>query len=176
MGGHIAMRVLLAGSLARIERVLEERGWLVDRQPVEGVEYDVVIAERPLPRSEPMLLVTPDIAADTLVSRIAALLGVSDFYQLGDLTIDVGRRRVRRGGRDMLLSQREFQFLLILAQESGSVLPRSTLIDRLWRDDDSVGDNAVDALASRLRRRIDGPFGDKLIHTVRGVGYCLMAS
>jgi two-component system copper resistance phosphate regulon response regulator CusR len=169
------MRVLLGGPLARIERMLQERGWLVDGRPVEGVRYDVVIAEVPQDRPEPLLLVKPDIAADALIGRLAALLGLSNIYHFGDLTIDVGRRRVRRGGRDMLLSQREFQFLLILAQESGSVLPRSTLIDRLWRDDE-VGDNAVDALASRLRRRIDGPFGDKLIHTVRGVGYCLMAS
>jgi two-component system copper resistance phosphate regulon response regulator CusR len=170
------MRVLLAGSLARIERMLQERGWLVDTQPAEGARYDVVIAEQPQNRVEPLLLVTPDIAADSLIGRLAALLGHSNLYHFGDLTIDVGRRRVQRGGRDMLLSQREFQFLLILAQEQGSVLPRSTLIDRWWRDDDQVGDNAVDALASRLRRRIDGPFGDKLIHTVRGVGYCLMAS
>jgi two-component system copper resistance phosphate regulon response regulator CusR len=156
--------------------MLGERGWLVDREPAEGARYDVVIAEEPLGRPEPLLLVTPNIAAETLISRLSSLLGLSNVYHFGDLTIDVGRRRVRRGGRDMLLTQREFQFLLILAQEGGSVLPRSTLIDRLWRDDDSIGDNAVDALASRLRRRIDGPFGDKLIHTVRGVGYCLMAS
>jgi len=170
------MRVLLAGPLARIDRILQERGWLVDSRPAEGVCYDVVIAEEPLGRPEPLLLVTPDIAAVSLFSRLATLLGLSEIYRFGDLTIDVGRRRVRRGGRDMLLSQREFQFLLILAQDQGSVLPRSTLIDRLWRDEDQIGDNAVDALASRLRRRIDGPFGDKLIHTVRGVGYCLMAS
>ena len=152
------MRVLLTGQgTARIERMLSERGWQVDRQRVEGVSYD---AEVP-----------PDITMDELLP----LLGVSDFYQLGDLTIDVARRRVRRGGKDMLLTPREFQFLLILAQESGSVLPRSTLIDRLWQDE-GVADNAVDALASRLRRRIDGPFGDKLIRTVRGVGYCLLAS
>jgi len=170
------MRVLLAGSLARLERMLQERGWLVDSRPIEGVRYDVVIAEQPQDRPEPVLLITPDITADTLFSRLAALLGLNTVYRFGDLTIDVGRRRVQRGGRDMLLSQREFQFLLILAQDSGSILPRSALIDRLWRDEQSVGDNAVDALASRLRRRIDGPFGDKLIHTVRGVGYCLMAS
>ena len=170
------MRVLLAGSLARLERMLHERGWLVDSRPIEGVRYDVVIAQQPQDRPEPVLLITPDITADALFSRLAALLGLNTVYRFGDLTIDVGRRRVQRGGRDMLLSQREFQFLLILAQDSGSILPRSALIDRLWRDEQSVGDNAVDALASRLRRRIDGPFGNKLIHTVRGVGYCLMAS
>ncbi len=109
------MRVLLAGSLARIERMLQERGWLVDSQPAEGVRYDVVIADQPQDRPEPVLLVTPDIAADALFSRLAALLGLSAIYRFGDLTIDVGRRRVQRGGRDMLLSQREFQFLLILA-------------------------------------------------------------
>ena len=156
--------------------MLQERGWLTDSQAAEGVHYDVVIADEPQDRPEPVLLITPDITAEALFSRLAALLGLSNVYRFGDLTIDVGRRRVQRGGRDMLLSQREFQFLLILAQESGSILPRSALIDRLWRDDVSIGDNAVDALASRLRRRIDGPFGDKLIHTVRGVGYCLMAS
>jgi two-component system copper resistance phosphate regulon response regulator CusR len=52
-------------------------------------------------------------------------------------------------------------------------MPRSAIIERLWAGDTGISDNAVDALASRLRRRIDGPFGTKLLHTVRGVGYCL---
>ena len=104
------------------------------------------------------------------------LRGFQDCYEVGGLSVDLSRRRVRRDGHDILLSQREFQLLVLLAQEAGTVLPRSAIIERLWVDGLGIGDNAVDALASRLRRRIDGPFGTKTLRTVRGVGYCLAVS
>lgn len=116
--------------------------------------------------------------AALVMSRLMALLRLRlnrfhDSYQLGELTVDLCRRRVRRGGRDILLSQREFQLLVLLARDAGCVLPRSAIIEALWAGDLAVGDNAVDALASRLRRRIDAPFAGKMLRTVRGVGYCL---
>jgi two-component system copper resistance phosphate regulon response regulator CusR len=120
-----------------------------------------------------------DAPGALIVSRLMALLRLrlqhfKDSYRIGELVVDMTRRRVRRGGRDILLSQREFQLLVLLARDAGTVLPRSTIIDGLWAGDLSIADNAVDALASRLRRRIDGPFGAKMLRTVRGIGYGLV--
>jgi two-component system copper resistance phosphate regulon response regulator CusR len=117
-----------------------------------------------------------DAPGALIVSRLMALLRLRDFkdnYQVGELVVDMARRRVRRGGRDILLSQREFQLLVLLARDAGTVLPRSAIIEGLWAGNLDIGDNAVDALASRLRRRIDGPFRSKMLRTVRGVGYGL---
>ena len=125
-------------------------------------------------------LIAGDLAAEIMMNRLMAMLRLRStlfqpVHQIGDLTIDLTRRCVRRGGHKLLLSQREFQLLTLLAQEAGAVVPRCAIIQRLWRDDFAVSDNAVDALASRLRRRIDGPFAVKLVQTVRGIGYCLSA-
>jgi two-component system copper resistance phosphate regulon response regulator CusR len=119
-----------------------------------------------------------DASGALVMCRLMALLRLRmhrfrDRYQIGDLLVDLMRRSVRRHGHDILLSQREFQLLVLLAQDAGTVLPRSAIIEGLWAGDLSVGANAVDALASRLRRRIDGPFDKKMLRTIRGVGYCL---
>ncbi|MEE3626338.1 helix-turn-helix domain-containing protein [Nitrospirillum sp. BR 11752] len=118
------------------------------------------------------------LPGDLVVDRLLALLrlkrhGPRLAYALDDLTVDVRQRRVRRAGRDILLSSREFQLLVLLLQADGAVVPRTAILDRLWAGDMDVADNAVDALASRLRRRLDGPGQSRLLHTLRGVGYCL---
>ena len=123
-------------------------------------------------------LIQHDAPADLLGARVIALLRargdrLRHSYRVGDLAIELGSRRVRRGGRAIVLTHREYQLLILLAQHAGLVLSRSTIIDRLWPGEFCVGDNAVDALASRLRRKIDPAAGPRLIQTVRGVGYCL---
>ena len=153
------------------------------RQTVEASLFLVLGDFLPGERAEILALGVDDVIqhdaqSDLLVRRLTALLRLRsasfcDVYQLDDLVIDINRRRVRRSNREILLSQREFQLLLVLAREAGAVLSRSAIIERLWADDLTVGDNAVDAVASRLRRRLDGPFGHKLLHTVRGVGFVL---
>ncbi|MEC4592976.1 winged helix-turn-helix domain-containing protein [Nitrospirillum amazonense] len=121
------------------------------------------------------------LPGDLVVDRLLALLrlkrqGPRLAYVLDDLVVDVRQRRVRRAGRDILLSSREFQLLVLLLQAEGAVVPRSAILDRLWAGDLDVADNAVDALASRLRRRLDGPGQPRLLHTLRGVGYCLLSA
>ncbi|TWB18810.1 two-component system copper resistance phosphate regulon response regulator CusR [Nitrospirillum amazonense] len=121
------------------------------------------------------------LPGDLVVDRLLSLLrlkrqGPRLAYALDDLTVDVRQRRVRRAGRDILLSSREFQLLVLLLQAEGAVVPRSAILDRLWAGDLDVADNAVDALASRLRRRLDGPGQPRLLHTLRGVGYCLLSA
>lgn len=94
-------------------------------------------------------------------------------YRIGDLTVDLLQRRVSRCGRELTLSQREFQLLVLLTQHAGRTLSRSDLIEQLWGQGSSADDNALDVHVSRLRRKLDGPFANKLICTVRGVGYRL---
>ncbi|WP_148293676.1 winged helix-turn-helix domain-containing protein [Azospirillum sp. B4] len=121
------------------------------------------------------------LPGDLVVDRLLALLrlkrqGPRLAYALDDLAVDLRQRRVRRAGRDILLSSREFQLLVLLLQAEGAVVPRSAILDRLWAGDLDVADNAVDALASRLRRRLDGAGQPRLLHTLRGVGYCLLSA
>ncbi|MDE1148896.1 MAG: winged helix-turn-helix domain-containing protein [Azospirillaceae bacterium] len=121
------------------------------------------------------------LAGDLVADRLLALLrlkrqGPRLAYALDDMAVDVRQRRVRRAGRDVLLSAREFQLLVLLLQADGAVVPRSAILERLWAGDLEVADNAVDALASRLRRRLDGAGQSRLLHTLRGVGYRLASA
>jgi two-component system copper resistance phosphate regulon response regulator CusR len=161
------MQDLIAGLRRRISHDLLLV--LGDFQPAERSHVLALGGDDAIPWDAPGTLV---------MSRLMALLrlcvrGFQDCYDVGGLRVDVSRRRVRRDGHDIRLSPREFKRMVLLAQEAGTVLPRSAIIERLWVDGLEIGDNAVDALASRLRRRLDGPFGTKMLRTVRGVGYCL---
>ena len=158
-GPDAATRARIAGLRRRIAHDLLV---LLAANPGETLGADEVIAW-----DEPAAL------AERLSALVRRRLGFDDLYRIGDLTVDLAQRSVRRAGRPVLLTQREFQLLLLLARDAGDILPRSAIIERLWDGDLAITDNAVDALASRLRRRLDGPFTEKMLHTVRGVGYCL---
>lgn len=119
-----------------------------------------------------------DTPVDLMMTRAFSLLPLraKDFqssYQIGDLSIDLLHRRVIRNGRNIALSQREYQLLVLLARQAGQTVPRSDIIDRLWGHAEHAGDNALDAHVSRLRRKLDKPFNQQLILTVRGVGFQL---
>ena len=91
----------------------------------------------------------------------------------GTLALDPARRIVAVGGEAVELTKREFDLLQFLLQNKGLVLSRDTLLDRVWDMDFDGGTNAVDVYIRFLRRKLDEPFDQKLIHTVRGVGYVL---
>jgi two-component system copper resistance phosphate regulon response regulator CusR len=163
--GHAGSDAALRGRIAELRR---------------RIEHELLVLLSSSPRAASFgadEIVAWDPPAN-LAGRLSALLrrrldGFRDSYQIGDLRLDLMRRSVRRADREVPLTQREFQLLLLLARDAGAVLPRSAIIERLWDGDLGISDNAVDALASRLRRRIDGPFTGKMLQTVRGVGYCL---
>ena len=92
---------------------------------------------------------------------------------IADLEIDVPRMRARRGGKVIDLTAKEFQLLSLLARRGGEVLSRTTIAEQVWDMNFSTDSNAVDVAMGRLRRKVDEHFGDKLIHTQRGVGYVL---
>lgn len=115
-----------------------------------------------------------------LLGRVLALLRLrsgrfKSHFQLGDLQLDLIHRQVNRAGREISLSKREFQLLVLLAQHAGQTVSRSLLIEQLWGQSQGPDDNTLDTYVSRLRRKLDGPFSEKLVATVRGVGYRLVA-
>jgi DNA-binding response OmpR family regulator len=90
-----------------------------------------------------------------------------------DVEIDVLRRSVNRDGSGIELTRLEFRLLESLARRAGECVPRQGLMDYVWGADHSVGPTALDVLVNSLRGKIDGPYPNKLIGTVRGWGYIL---
>lgn len=92
------------------------------------------------------------------------------------LDIDVLGRRVMRDGVRLDLTAREFALLHLLARRHGEVLSRSEIASQVWDVNFDTDTNVVDVAIRRLRVKVDEPFGHRLIHTVRGLGYVLDAT
>ncbi|HEY8258241.1 MAG TPA: response regulator transcription factor [Gemmatimonadales bacterium] len=106
-----------------------------------------------------------------LARRPATPLDVT--LRLADLELDVATRTVRRGGRELRLTAREYALVEYLLRNPRRVVSRSQVLEHVWDDNfDPVG-NAVDVLVSRVRRKVDAGNGPTLVHTVRNVGYVL---
>ena len=122
-------------------------------------------------------LVKP-FAFDELLARIRALSRKragqrSNQFSVGDLTLDVETRKVCRGGQELHLLPKEFAILECLMRNRGNVLSRRQIEDSIWNYDEAPSSNNVDVYMSKLRKKIDGGAGPKLLHTVRGVGWTL---
>jgi two-component system, OmpR family, response regulator len=91
----------------------------------------------------------------------------------GDLVLDLLSRRVTRGGVVLDLRPREFALLEYLMRNAGKVVSKTMILSHVWDYTFDPQTNIVDVLVSRLREKMDRPFGTKLLHTVRGVGYVI---
>jgi DNA-binding response OmpR family regulator len=114
-----------------------------------------------------------------LLARVRALLRResltrASLMRVADLEVDTASRHVRRAGRDIELSAREYALLEYLVYHAGQVLTRSQVREHVWGDTE-VWSNVTDVYVGYLRQKIDTPFNPQLIHTVRGVGYTLRA-
>jgi DNA-binding response OmpR family regulator len=89
------------------------------------------------------------------------------------LTLDLRRRRAQRDGRAIELSPKEFSLLEFLMRNQGRVVTRTQILDHLWGYDFATDSNLVDVYVAYLRRKVDKDTSNKLIRTVRGVGYAL---
>lgn len=98
----------------------------------------------------------------------------SRVIQVADLEIDTGARSVRRGGKEIYLTPREYALLEALAANEGRTLTRDEIVERVWNDDESYS-NTVSVHITALRKKIDADHPQRLIHTVHGVGYTLRA-
>lgn len=94
---------------------------------------------------------------------------------VGDLTLNLLTREVRRAGRPIELTNREFALLEHLMRAPGRVLTRVEICERVWDYHFDPGTNLVDVYIQRLRKKVDDEFPVKLIETVRGVGYRIRA-
>jgi two-component system OmpR family response regulator len=90
-----------------------------------------------------------------------------------DLVLDLLSRRVTRAGVPLELRPREFALLEYLMRNAGKVVSKTMILSHVWDYNFDPQTNIVDVLVSRLREKIDRPFGRKLLHTVRGVGYVI---
>lgn len=98
---------------------------------------------------------------------------MADLFQAGDLKVDPVRHTVVRAGTSISLTQKEFALLLLLVRRKGEVLTRTVIAEQVWDMNFDSDTNVVDVAIRRLRSKVDEPFEEPLIHTVRGVGYVL---
>ncbi|MDZ7792187.1 MAG: response regulator transcription factor [Spirochaetia bacterium] len=112
-----------------------------------------------------------------LVARIDALLrrskniGMDDRLTVGNLVLNRKRRQVHRGQDSIELRPREYALLEYLVENKGQVMPKAMILEHIWDFYFDPQTNVLDVLIHRLRKKIDDPYEQKLIHTVRGVGY-----
>lgn len=117
-------------------------------------------------------------ALGELVARVRALCRRSSAMdpvrlEAGDLSLDTLTREVRRGGRLIELSKREYALLEFLLRSKGRVCSRMQLIEKVWDYHFDPGSNLVDVYVGRVRDKIDAEGIPKLLHTVRGIGYLI---
>lgn len=122
-------------------------------------------------------LVKP-FAFSELLARVRSLLRRGPMQQLevvriADLEIDLLRHKATRKGERLDLTPKEFALLSLLARKQGEVLSRTLIAEQVWDMNFDSDSNVVDVAVRRLRKKVDDPFPDRLIHTVRGVGYVL---
>jgi two-component system OmpR family response regulator len=92
---------------------------------------------------------------------------------VGDLILDPGSRRVSRGEQEIRLTATEYRLLEFMMRRSGQVLSRGAIVEAVWGFNEDIEENTLEAFVSSLRNKIDRDFSHKLIHTIRGVGYCV---
>jgi two-component system, OmpR family, response regulator len=116
-----------------------------------------------------------------LLARLEALGRRSDtvaketILRIGDLAIDLISRTAGRRGKDIILLPKEFQLLEYLARNEGRIVSRAMLLQHVWDLHFDPSTNIIDVYVGRLRRKVDDQQAYPLIHTIRGVGYCLRA-
>jgi two-component system copper resistance phosphate regulon response regulator CusR len=114
-----------------------------------------------------------------LLARIRAVArrhlrqGGDGVLRVGDLVVDSERHHVERGGKRIQLTPKEFQLLEYLALNTGYVLSRSMIAEKIWGHGFESYSNAIDVHVNNLRKKVDRGAAGKLIHTVKGLGYVL---
>jgi len=121
---------------------------------------------------------TKPFSFNELLARLRAvrrrvLLPQSTSLQVDDLLLDRATREVSRGGVRIPLTPTEYSLLMRLMERAGKVVARRFLIESVWGFDREIEDNTLDVFVSLLRGKVDGNGRQKLIHTVRGVGYII---
>lgn len=122
--------------------------------------------------------VTKPFAFEELLARVEALSRrprqlASPVLVAGDLELDTATHQVRRSGEPIELTPKEYSVLEYLMRHPGRVMSRTLITEYAWDYHFDPGTNIVDVVINRLRKKIDSGHRQKLLHTVRGVGYVL---
>jgi two-component system OmpR family response regulator len=120
--------------------------------------------------------VTKPFAFEELLARVEALGRRpkeirAPLLRVGDLELDMGAREVRRAGEPIELTPKEYTVLEYLMRHAGRVMSRTLITEYAWDYHFDPGTNIVDVVINRLRKKVDSSHAQKLVHTVRGVGY-----
>jgi two-component system OmpR family response regulator len=122
---------------------------------------------------------TKPFALSELLARVQALIrrasatSEPNSLVVGDLSLDLITRVVRRGDKEIPLQPKEFALLEYLARNAGKVVSRTMIMEHVWDYNFDPMTNVVDARICKLRDKVDKDFGTKLLHTVWGAGYVL---
>jgi DNA-binding response OmpR family regulator len=121
---------------------------------------------------------TKPFSFDELLARIRAVarrgpISVQAVLRVGTLTLDPASHEVRRGSRELNLTPKEFRLLELLMRRAGKVQSRDSILSAVWGYETDVELNTVDVFIGTLRRKVDSAEDPPLIHTVRGIGFCL---
>jgi len=166
MGGMEVLAKIRSGKVFAPVMILSARGAVDDR--VTGLE-----------QGADDYLVKP-FAFLELLARVRALLRrgqpAPEKLQAADLTLDLIRRKVSRAGEPIELAPKEFGILEYMMRNQGRPLSRTMIVEHVWDMDYDGLTNIVDVYIRHLRSKIDDRFEQKLIHTVRGIGYMIGAS
>ncbi len=119
---------------------------------------------------------TKPFSFDELLARIRALLRrsfgeVESIVRISDLELNINTHEVKRSGKPIELTSKEYALLEYLVLNKNKLLSRMDIVEHIYDYSYDYDSNVVDVLVARLRRKIDRGFDEKLIHTVRGVGY-----
>ncbi len=115
-------------------------------------------------------------AFEELVARVRALIrrpkvSVGEKLKVEDLALDAVTYEVKRGGKNIKLSSKEFSLLEYLMRHPGQILSKNQIIDHVWNYEAEILPNTIEVYIGYLRKKIDVGSSKKLIHTVRGFGY-----
>lgn len=121
---------------------------------------------------------TKPFVFEELLARIRSLLRrkatvKEAVIRIADLEIDTASHQVKRDGKAIQLSAKEYALLEFLAYRKGEVVSRTDIVEHIYNEDADMDSNVVDVYINYLRNKVDKGFSGKLIHTVRGAGYIL---
>ncbi len=124
--------------------------------------------------------VTKPFSFEELLARVEALSRrpkalSARALKIADLELDLESRDVRRDGKSIELTPKEFSVLEYLMRHTGRVMSRTLITEYAWDYHFDPGTNIVDVVINRLRKKVDAGHARKLVHTVRGVGYVVKA-
>lgn len=169
LDGLSMLKALRAAKIATPALILTALGDVDDR--VEGLRSG---ADDYLPK--PFAFSELEARVGALGRRLpTAAVADASMLQAGDIRLDLYRQKCTRQGRDIDLNAKEFRLLETFMRSNGRVLTRNMLLEKVWDLNFDPTTSVVETHVSRLRGKIEKPFGDTVIRTVRGSGYVLEA-